>query len=66
MRFGGTRVRGRFARWSQGLSKTEQAKLWRAAARGHRNDGNQTEYERCARIAALIEGRPWKVDRPNA
>jgi hypothetical protein len=39
------------------------AATWRAAARGYRVTGRMDEYRRCARTAALIEGRPWKVDR---
>lgn len=48
-----------------GLSRREQAQLWRASAHGARANGDRAAYERYARTAALIEGRPWKVDRTS-
>lgn len=47
------------------MGRRAQAQIWRAAARGYRRDGRMEEYRRCARTAAIIEGRPWKVDRPQ-
>lgn len=40
-----------------------QAVLWRVAARIAKANGDRVAYERYARTAAIIEGRPWKVDR---
>lgn len=37
--------------------------LWRIAARVYRESGRMKEYEWAARTAAIIERRPWKVDR---
>lgn len=45
------------------MSRRDQAAVWRAAARGYRLSGRLEEYRRAARTAAIIEGRPWKVDR---
>lgn len=45
------------------MSKRAQAQLWRAAARGYRVSGRMPEYRACARTAAFIEGRPWKIDK---
>jgi hypothetical protein len=49
-------------RWRT-LPLRAQASVWRAAARGYRRDGRTLEYERAARTAAIIERRPWRVDR---
>jgi hypothetical protein len=45
------------------MPRREHAALWRAAARGYRITGRMEEYRRAARTAAMIEGRPWKIDR---
>lgn len=45
------------------MTKKQIAKLWRAAAKGHKVMGRIEESKRAARTAAMIEGRPWKVDR---
>lgn len=51
----------RVAGW--GMPLRQQSSLWRAAARAYRESGRVEEAKRAARTAALIEGRPWKVDR---
>lgn len=44
----------------------DQAALWRAAARGAKTSGDLVAYQRYARTAAIIERRPWKIDRDEA
>lgn len=48
------------------MTRRQTAALWRASARGYRAAGRRQEYERAARTAAMIEGRPWKQARRRA
>lgn len=48
-----------------GVSPTEAAKIWRAAANGAKLAGRVEEAARARRTAAILEGRPWKVDRDH-
>ena len=47
------------------MPRKQQAALWRAAARGAKANGDLVAYQRFARTAAIIERRPWKVDRTS-
>lgn len=39
------------------------AKLWRIVAKLRKQKGDIIGYRYAARTAAMIEGRPWKIDR---